>query len=406
MIVHFREMASLLKRVSGQSSKKQSKSKKKKSALNCFCAGLPATDDIEDSDKPVDKTVDETVTKNKKRETNNEGINMGKAESKQILQGTFLKGEKGKEPKLKKVVAETLLESGGQKESKESEAEVNDNEDSSVPDGTQGEKANTSEENIGTDVDVVAMGTESKQQNERKRKEKLRRGSNVSSASSDSFASCNEAKESSNTDTEVDKENAPGASNPETVVDGALTEPIAPKENGDTGKSSDNSDTDSGATETTKAIVSPKRKNPLKKMQSKLLDAINYPNFDSFTPEVCIELMKSANLKFISNLNKKLRQNDKEWNEQFLDNNGAQALLDLVETLGVRRVTQLADAMLLLECVQCIKTIMNSRMGLAYLVDHGADLNRLVRGKFVISLIPYIPFVLLIVFYLTCTKKI
>lgn len=124
-----------------------------------------------------------------------------------------------------------------------------------------------------------------------------------------------------------------------------------------------------------------KKKHPLGRMKSKLLDVISYKNFDSYTPEVCIDFLQSPNLHFLTALNKKLKQNIKEWNSEFLELNGSEALLDLIDTLGIKRVTQLADALLILECVQCVKTIMNSKMGLAYLVEHGDYLKRLVNGK-------------------------
>ena len=122
-------------------------------------------------------------------------------------------------------------------------------------------------------------------------------------------------------------------------------------------------------------------KNPLVRIQSKILDALSHSNFDSYTPEICIDFLKSPNLKLLSSLNKKLKQNKADWNEEFLELNGSGVLLDIVDTLGQKRVTQLSDALLLLECVECIKTLMNSKMGLEYLVDHGEYLKKLVKGK-------------------------
>lgn len=130
--------------------------------------------------------------------------------------------------------------------------------------------------------------------------------------------------------------------------------------------------------------MKPKRnsgKNPLVRIQSKILDALSHQNFDSYTPAICIDFLKSPNLKLLSSLNKKLKRNNKEWNEEFLELHGTDALLDLVDTLGFKRVTQLSDALLLLESVECIKTLMNSKMGLQYLVQHGDYLKKLVKGK-------------------------
>ena len=56
-------------------------------------------------------------------------------------------------------------------------------------------------------------------------------------------------------------------------------------------------------------------------------------------------------------------------------------LFDAVETLSTRRVTQLSDAMLLLECVACIRTVMNSQSGIDYFISHPETSKKLVKGK-------------------------
>ena len=122
-------------------------------------------------------------------------------------------------------------------------------------------------------------------------------------------------------------------------------------------------------------------KNPLVRMQSKILDALSHQNFDSYTPAICIDFLKSPNLKLLSSLNKKLKHNNADWNEEFLELHGSDVLLDIVDALGYKRVTKLSDALLLLESVECVKTIMNSKMGLDYLVQHGDYLKKLVKGE-------------------------
>ena len=49
---------------------------------------------------------------------------------------------------------------------------------------------------------------------------------------------------------------------------------------------------------------------------------------------------------------------------------GLSALLDAIEAIGSRRVSALSDAMLLLECVSCIKTVLNSKVGIEYIIEH------------------------------------
>jgi len=66
--------------------------------------------------------------------------------------------------------------------------------------------------------------------------------------------------------------------------------------------------------------------------------------------------------------------------EGFLEEGGLEVLLQGVESLSRRRVVQLADAMLLLECVSCVKAVMNSRVGLSVITQHREYVNILVKG--------------------------
>ena len=54
--------------------------------------------------------------------------------------------------------------------------------------------------------------------------------------------------------------------------------------------------------------------------------------------------------------------------------------MDSVDTLSAKRVTNLSDAMLLLECVSCVKNVLNSKQGLEYLVEQKDYTRKLARG--------------------------
>jgi len=66
--------------------------------------------------------------------------------------------------------------------------------------------------------------------------------------------------------------------------------------------------------------------------------------------------------------------------EGFLEEGGLEVLLHGVESLSGRRVVQLTDAMLLLECVACVKSVMNSTVGLQLITHSRDDVNILVKG--------------------------
>jgi len=66
--------------------------------------------------------------------------------------------------------------------------------------------------------------------------------------------------------------------------------------------------------------------------------------------------------------------------EGFLEEGGLEVLLEGVESLSGRRVVQLSKAMLLLECVACVKSVMNSKIGLQVITQHRDYVNILVKG--------------------------
>jgi len=55
-------------------------------------------------------------------------------------------------------------------------------------------------------------------------------------------------------------------------------------------------------------------------------------------------------------------------------------LLDMVGTMSAQRVTQIREAMCLLECVECVRAIMNSKVGLEYFIHHSEPTRQLISG--------------------------
>jgi Diaphanous GTPase-binding Domain len=67
--------------------------------------------------------------------------------------------------------------------------------------------------------------------------------------------------------------------------------------------------------------------------------------------------------------------------EGFLEEGGLEILLKGVESVSKKRSLQLADAMILLECVSCVKCVMNSKTGLNVITQHKDYVQILVKGK-------------------------
>ena len=114
--------------------------------------------------------------------------------------------------------------------------------------------------------------------------------------------------------------------------------------------------------------------------QDRMHVAISHLNFDDYSPAQIIHCLKDPSLRLISWLKGKLKQNMQAWKELFLLLDGVDALLDVIDTLGNKHITQLGDIQIALESVGCIKTLLNSKMGVTYFVRNGQRLKKLIKG--------------------------
>lgn len=66
---------------------------------------------------------------------------------------------------------------------------------------------------------------------------------------------------------------------------------------------------------------------------------------------------------------------------EFLELRGLDVLFESLERLCDKSYNKFADAVLQLECVTCVKAVMNSKTGLDYIVFHPDYTRNLARGK-------------------------
>ena len=116
-------------------------------------------------------------------------------------------------------------------------------------------------------------------------------------------------------------------------------------------------------------------------LRRKISHTLFHVDLEQCDPEIAVTLLKIPSMQTFGALKKKLKGSGKDWMQGFLDHEGLEALLDCIDSLGGRRVTQLSDALLLLECVACVKCVMNSKMGLELLVQRPDYVCRLVKGE-------------------------
>lgn len=83
-------------------------------------------------------------------------------------------------------------------------------------------------------------------------------------------------------------------------------------------------------------------------------------------PELCITLLHKG-LNF-SGLKNRLRSADQQWIESFLEHGGLSAIFDALEVLDKRGFSSMSDALRQLDCVACVKAVMNSTFGLDFII--------------------------------------
>ena len=96
--------------------------------------------------------------------------------------------------------------------------------------------------------------------------------------------------------------------------------------------------------------------------------------FSSIEPELCISLLRIPSLKNFSALHPKLSKCSTQWMSEFLSLGGLDVLMNALEILSVRLSAQnchiaFTDAFVALECVQCIKEVLNSQAGVLYFLS-------------------------------------
>jgi len=96
-------------------------------------------------------------------------------------------------------------------------------------------------------------------------------------------------------------------------------------------------------------------------------------------PELCLSLFKNC-FNFVG-LKNRIRSADQKWIEEFLEQGGLETVFDTLAALSKKGFCSLMDAVQQLECIHCIKAIMNHPCGIEYVVVIGDQfVNRLVKG--------------------------
>lgn len=67
---------------------------------------------------------------------------------------------------------------------------------------------------------------------------------------------------------------------------------------------------------------------------------------------------------------------------EFLERDGLGVLLESLERLGARGLSSVADTFSQLQCVSCLRAVMNSQVGLEYIVQHQEYTRQLANSTY------------------------
>ncbi|XP_044021482.1 inverted formin-2 isoform X2 [Siniperca chuatsi] len=103
-------------------------------------------------------------------------------------------------------------------------------------------------------------------------------------------------------------------------------------------------------------------------------------NLESADPELCIRLLQVPTVVNYSGLKRRLEGSDQTWMVQFLELSGLDLLLEALDRLSGRGCSRIADALLQLTCVSCVRAVMNSSAGIHFIIENEGYIRKLSQA--------------------------
>ncbi|KAK3599959.1 hypothetical protein CHS0354_012606 [Potamilus streckersoni] len=95
------------------------------------------------------------------------------------------------------------------------------------------------------------------------------------------------------------------------------------------------------------------------------------------TPEQCVALTHSVpSVQMYYALRLKLERCGEAWLQSFLDLGGLDSLLNSLDQLTGRGFTSFLDAILQLDCISCVRAVLNSNVGLDFMVNSEGNIKK------------------------------
>ncbi|KAM7396080.1 hypothetical protein PAMA_007379 [Pampus argenteus] len=103
-------------------------------------------------------------------------------------------------------------------------------------------------------------------------------------------------------------------------------------------------------------------------------------NLENADPELCIHLLQVPTVINYSGLCQRLESSDQFWMVQFLELQGLDLLMEALERLSGRSCACITDTLLQLTCVSCVRAVMNSSVGLHFILNNEGYVRILIQA--------------------------
>ena len=122
------------------------------------------------------------------------------------------------------------------------------------------------------------------------------------------------------------------------------------------------------------------------------LDSGTLAALESGDPEHCVTMTHNPSIHVYHALKSRIGSSSPSWLQQFLELDGLGSLISTVEQLS--RSTSASDgsfsgAILQLDCISCVKAVLNTTIGMTYFLQHQNYTRKLVMGEYIVSYCPF-----------------
>ena len=126
------------------------------------------------------------------------------------------------------------------------------------------------------------------------------------------------------------------------------------------------------------------------------------PNFeDTFNEDVeldikyCRKILSRASAQNYAALNKWLKKCSSEWLEKFLECRSLEMMFSMLDFMGIKQNSSISDTVLQLSVIHSIKHILNSVIGIKYLLENQELVDSLTLSKYLLTF-----YILIFLFFL------